>query len=224
MKKLIVFMFSILLLASCGGGYITRFDENPSNQDSQNNNDIETVENKLFSQATDIVINGPEGWYEFSSNNEVYENIKRIISEESISDNLIDDMGKKEVIVLKAFSKYNLDTFEGVSPTINVSMVKNIYNFNIKNLKNNTETHIINDFKKIASNVKLNKSNFVEINDTNGFYVILSYSLNNYLEELRTQIFFIMLSNKYFLQISLTDLKNDNCQNIFDDFMSNLKL
>jgi len=217
-------MFSILLLASCGGGYITRFDENPSNQDSQNNNDIETVENKLFSQATDIVINGPEGWYEFSSNNEVYENIKRIISEESISDNLIDDMGKKEVIVLKAFSKYNLDTFEGVSPTINVSMVKNIYNFNIKNLKNNTETHIINDFKKIASNVKLNKSNFVEINDTNGFYVILSYSLNNYLEELRTQIFFIMLSNKYFLQISLTDLKNDNCQNIFDDFMSNLKL
>ena len=217
-------MFSILLLASCGGGYITRFDENPSNQDSQNNNDIETVENKLFSQATDIVINGPEGWYEFSSNNEVYENIKRIISEESISDNLIDDMGKKEVIVLKAFSKYNLGTFEGVSPTINVSMVKNIYNFNIKNLKNNTETHIINDFKKIASNVKLNKSNFVEINDTNGFYVILSYSLNNYLEELRTQIFFIMLSNKYFLQISLTDLKNDNCQNIFDDFMSNLKL
>ena len=224
MKKLIVFMFSILLLASCGGGYITRFDENPSNQDSQNNNDIETVENKLFSQATDIVINGPEGWYELSSNYEVYKNIKRIISEESLSDNLIDDMGEKEVIVLKAFSKYNLGTFEGVSPTINVSMVKNIYNFNIKNLKNNTETHIINDFKKIASNVKLNKSNFVEINDTNGFYVILSYSLNNYLEELRTQIFFIMLSNKYFLQISLTDLKNDNCQNIFDDFMSNLKL
>tara|TARA_R110001606_G_C15396755_1_gene652303 strand:+ start:3266 stop:3940 length:675 start_codon:yes stop_codon:yes gene_type:complete len=224
MKKLIVFMFSIVLLASCGGGYITRFDENPSNQDSQNNNDIETVENKLFSQATDIVINGPEGWYELSSNYEVYKNIKRIISEESLSDNLIDDMGEKEVIVLKAFSKYNLGTFEGVSPTINVSMVKNIYNFNIKNLKNNTETHIINDFKKIASNVKLNKSNFVEINDINGFYVILSYSLNNYLEELRTQIFFIMLSNKYFLQISLTDLKNDNCQNIFDDFMSNLKL
>lgn len=217
-------MFSIVLLASCGGGYITRFDENPSNQDSQNNNDIETVENKLFSQATDIVINGPEGWYELSSNYEVYKNIKRIISEESLSDNLIDDMGEKEVIVLKAFSKYNLGTFEGVSPTINVSMVKNIYNFNIKNLKNNTETHIINDFKKIASNVKLNKSNFVEINDINGFYVILSYSLNNYLEELRTQIFFIMLSNKYFLQISLTDLKNDNCQNIFDDFMSNLKL
>ena len=217
-------MFSIVLLASCGGGYITRFDENPSNQDSQNNNDIETVENKLFSQATDIVINGPEGWYELSSNYEVYKNIKRIISEESLSDNLIDDMGEKEVIVLKAFSKYNLGTFEGVSPTINVSMVKNIYNFNIKNLKNNTETHIINDFKKIASNVKLNKSNFVEINDINGFYVILSYSLNNYLEELRTQIFFIMLSNKYFLQISLTDLKNVNCQNIFDDFMSNLKL
>tara|TARA_B110001452_G_scaffold264916_1_gene268730 strand:+ start:728 stop:1402 length:675 start_codon:yes stop_codon:yes gene_type:complete len=224
MKKLIVFMFSIVLFASCGGGYITRFDENPSNQDSQNNNDIETFENKLFSQATDIVINGPEGWYEYSSNNEVYENIKRIISGEPLSSNLIDDIERKEAIVLKSFSKYNLDTYPNLSPTINVSMVKNIYNFNIKDLKNNSETAFINDLKKVASNVKLNKSNFVEINDNNGFYIILSYSLNNYLEEIRSKVFFFMLSNKYFLQIGLTDLKNDNCQNIFDDFMSNLKL
>ena len=177
-----------------------------------------------FAQTTDIVINGPVDWYEYSSNNEVYENIKRIISGEPLSSNLIDDIERKEAIVLKSFSKYNLDTYPNLSPTINVSMVKNIYNFNIKDLKNNSETAFINDIKKVASNVKLNKSNFVEINDNNGFYIILSYSLNNYLEEIRSKVFFFMLSNKYFLQIGLTDLKNDNCQNIFDDFMSNLKL
>ena len=176
-----------------------------------------------FAQNTDIVINKPEGWYDNSSNNEVIENIKRAISEKPLSGNLIDEIEKKGVVVLKFFNKYNLETYEYMSPSINVSMVKNIYNFNITDLKKNSETALINDIKKFASNVKLNESNFVEINDHNGFYIIVSYGMNNYLEEIRSKIFFFMLSNKYFLQISLVDLKNDNCQNIFDTFMNNLK-
>ena len=170
-----------------------------------------------------INIEKPYGWYEISSNNEVYENIERIIVDKSNSKNLIDDIEIKEALLIKAFSKYNLDTYNGLSPMINVSLVKNIYDHNIFSLKKDTEINFINDLTKIALNVKLNKSDFIVLSKKKGFYINISYDLKDFSEKVRSSVYFFMLSDQFFIQISLTDFDNDDCKIIFKKFIEELK-
>lgn len=168
-------------------------------------------------------VNKPSNWYDNSSSNEIYENINRIIQNEKKSNDLINDIELKKGVIIKAFSKYDVNKSEGLSPSIIVALVKNEYHHNLTTLKKDSETNLIKELKKYTINVNLKYSKYITIDDKKGFLIHNTYNLPNYKENIRSWVYFFFLSDNYFVQISFSDLDSDICENLFNEFLKTIK-
>jgi hypothetical protein len=165
----------------------------------------------------------PINWYDNSSNNELYENINRIIQNKKKSNDLINDIELKKGVIIKAFSKYDVNKSHGLSPSIIVALVKNSFHHNLTTLKKDSETNLIKGLKKYTINVNLKYSKYVTIDDNEGFLIHNTYNLPNYKENIRSWIYFFFLSDDYFIQISFSDLDSDICENLFNEVLKTIK-
>jgi hypothetical protein len=168
-------------------------------------------------------VNKPSNWYDNSSSNEIYENINRIIQNEKKSNDLINDIELKKGVIIKAFSKYDVNKSKGLSPSIIVALVKNEYHHNLTTLKKDSETNFIKELKKYTINVNLKYSKYITIDDKKGFLIHNTYNLPNYKENIRSWVYFFFLSDNYFVQISFSDLDSDICENLFSEFLKTIK-
>ena len=168
-------------------------------------------------------IEKPINWYDNSSNNELYENIIRIIRNEKKSNDLINDIELKKGVIIKAFSKYDVNKSEGLSPSIIVALVKNEYHHNLTTLKKDSETNLIKELKKYTINANLKYSKYITIDDKKGFLIHNTYNFPNYKENIRSWVYFFFLSDDYFVQISFSDLDSDICKNLFIEVLKTIK-
>lgn len=168
-------------------------------------------------------IEKPNNWYDHSSNIELYENITRIIRNEKKSNELINEIKQKKGVIIKAFSKYDVNKSVGLSPSIIVGLIRNIYHHNITTLKKDSEANLIKELKSYTKNANLNYSKYITIDDNKGFLIHYTYNLPNYKENIRSWVYYFFLSDEYFVQMTFSDLESDICENLFIEVLKTIK-
>jgi hypothetical protein len=168
-------------------------------------------------------IKKPLNWYDNSSNEQLYENIVNVILNEKKSNILINDVELKKGKIIKAFSKYDVAKSKGLSPSITVTVVKNVYHYNISTLRKNSENNLINELKKYAQNVILKKSEKLVLDGKQGFFIHSTFKLPNFSQNIRSWVYFFFLTDDYFIQISFSDFDNDNCEIIYKKVLNSIK-
>ena len=115
-----------------------------------------------FSSFGQINIEKPSGWVDLNSENSIAENLKR--AQLGNYEDLLNDMEIKQSTVLYMFTKYDIKTYAGISPTINAMLLRNINGFSLKDMSNQGELMMQQLRNSGMEEVFLESTNIVKLN------------------------------------------------------------
>lgn len=180
-----------------------------------------------------LEINSPDGWMDYSNGDE--ETLNRInIWGEKLVDAIIEnsDLDLKNFTELKYYTKYdiyNTKSFRSI-PSIRVYLLKNYMNKTLNELKE----YYLKDWELMEKkelghkNLKIIESSILNLNNRDAIKFKIEFDfLNPYLnimEKHRSRILYFFVSKNYYIQISMNDTEDDNCNLIFERFLDEIKL
>ena len=144
-----------------------------------------------------LEIEKPEGWFDNNTDNAVTENLKKISKNNpkvQVAD-VIDDWNNKVDKVLFFYTKYDLSKHYGVSPTINVTLIKNIYDKSLEDLASEGQ-NVMEELKKIGmEEVSLEKIGYINLNS--GIKAVefkSSFKIPGFSEKVNSSIYSYLIS------------------------------
>lgn len=167
-----------------------------------------------------LAIQKPSGWYSSSGNTEVIENIHRLLDNSNDAKILVKDINERGE-VLFSYSKYDLNTISGLSPTINIAVIKN-NNLNFDQFKLYTKSKTVKELKEVTNNLNVHYTKECLFGERLAIELHASFNLDGYLERIRSWIYFIPINDIVF-QLNFSDLENDKCNDLYDDIVNGLK-
>lgn len=169
-----------------------------------------------------LEIEKPEGWFLQGKNEAVYNNLKKIYSKNKpLAKELIDDIEKRGT-VLYAYSKYDLKTHKGLSPTINVAIGRH-NKLDLEGLKKHTKEKLTKDLKKATINFSFKYIKDIKIKNNNAFVMHSTFNLPNYKGNVRSWSYMYINEDNLFYQISFSDLESDKCDDLFKEIINSIK-
>ena len=176
----------------------------------------------LFSLGSysQIKIEKPDGWFDMNTDNSVAENLQRLNLD---SEDLLNDMKLKELNVLYYFTKYDLNNYSGISPTINASLVKNVYNLSFEDLKNQGEL-MMNQLRDAGmEEVLLKSTNTINLkNGKKAFEIKSTFKIPGRSEKIISSVYMFLISKDWLIQLSLSCVDSEDCDKIFNKVLENL--
>ena len=181
-----------------------------------------------FGQITDISIEianieKPKGWFDNNTDNAVVENLKKISNNSQKMQVAIDDWNNKVDKILFFYTKYELSKHYGVSPTINVSLIKNIYNKTLEDLVSDGEL-MMDQLKNMGmEEVSFEKMGYTNLNSgIKAVELKSSFKLPGSTEKVNSSVYSYFISKDLILQLSFSDLDNDKCDDIYKEILDKL--
>ena len=206
-----------LLVSSCGND--TKSDDN-SEMNEKSNSSIGVIDANVY--ISKINIEKPEGWFDNNSDNAVVENIKKIQNDGYKSDAIVDDWNNKQAKVLYFYTKYDVSTHYGVSPTINATLIKNIYNKTLEDIFYEGEL-LMEQFKTMGmEEVHLERIGYINLKSgIKAVEIKSSFKLPGFTEKVNSSLYSYFVSKDLILQLSFSDLENDRCDEIYKEILEN---
>ena len=170
-----------------------------------------------------INIEKPKGWIDMNTENAVAENLKRIQFDSSASEELLNDWEIKQATVLYFFTKYDPKTYPGVCPTINATLLKNTKGFTLEDLRGQGKgmlNQLINAGMEEVSLVSLDYINLQ--NGKKSVELKSTFKLPGSPEKIISRVYIYMISDDWYIQLSLSTTDKDNCDDIFKTVLKNL--
>jgi hypothetical protein len=167
-----------------------------------------------------LEIEKPEGWFDKSPKT-LDENVKKIFTKK-IADILKVDSNKKEAIPLKIFTKYDGNNY-GVSPTINVVLLKNINNYNLEDINNASKNSGDAMTKAGLLNYDIKYSKFTLVDNKRAVETYINFNIPNFKTKIRNKTYMFFINEMYYIQMSFMDTQDDNCENIFKKVLNSVK-
>ena len=167
-------------------------------------------------------IEKPEGWFD-NNTDMIIENNKRMSKNNEKMQVLIDDWDNKVDKVLFLYTKYKISEFSGVSPTINVSLIKNIYNKTFEDIVSEGE-NLMEQLKRGGfEEVNLEKIGYINLNSgIKAVEIKSSFKLPGSTEKVNSSVYSYFISKDLILQLSFSDLDNDKCDDIYKEILDKL--
>jgi len=168
-------------------------------------------------------IEKPEGWFDNNTDNAVIKNLKKISKNSQKVQVAIDDWNNKADKVLFFYTKYELSKHYGVSPTINVTLIKNIHNKTLEDLVSEGEL-LMEQLKNMGmEEVSLEKIGYINLNSgIKAVELKSSFKLPGSSEKVNSSIYSYFISKNLMLQLSFSDLDNDKCDDIYKQILDKL--
>ncbi len=167
-----------------------------------------------------LTIQKPSGWYSLGSNTEVIENIFRVLDNSTNAKRLAKDINERGE-VLFSYSKYDLNTISGLSPTINVAVIKN-NKLNFDQFKLYTKSKTVKELKGVSNNLNVHYTKERLFGEKLAIELHTSFNLDGYSERIRSWVYFIPI-NDIVYQLSFSDLQNDKCNDLYENIINGLK-
>ena len=186
-------------------------------------------ENKSEAKSdTDIAlmipnIEKPEGWFDMNVGNNYIENLKRTVGGNEFSDELIDEIDAGDDIVLHFYTKYDLNKLVGVSPTINLTLRKNIDKYNLEDLiyQGSLMPEVMKEMG--LEEYSLLKNEYTNLpNGTKAVKQKSTYKLPNRIEKITSTVYFYFISEKRYVQLSLSCTENEDCDEVYNKVLENI--
>ena len=176
-----------------------------------------------FSSFGQINIEKPKGWIDMNTKNAVAENLKRIQFDSLASKDLLNEMEIKQASVLYFFTKYDPKTYPGVCPTINATLLKNIKGYSLEDLRGQGKT-MLNQLRNAGmEEVFLVSLDYINLqNGKKAVELKSTFKLPGSPEKIISRVYMYMISEDWFIQLSLSTTDNDNCDDIFKTVLKNL--
>ena len=195
--KIPVLLLALMLVVSCG--------------------DSKKEEEKA---STIINIEKPDGWFDMNTDNAMAKNLQRTTLN---SEELLNDMKLKESNVLYFFTKYDPKNYSGISPTINATLLKNIYGHSLEDLKNQAESTMGQLRDAGMEEVFLKSSNIVNLkNGKKAVEIKSTFKLPGRPEKVISSIYSFFISKNWFIQLALSCTDNEDCDEVFNKVLENL--
>ena len=170
-----------------------------------------------------INIEKPDGWFDVNEGNNFIKNLKRTVGGNEFSDELIDEIDAGDDTVLHFYTKYDLNKSVGVSPTINLTLRKNIDKFNLEDLI--YQGSLMPEVSKQMGleEFYLLKNEYTKLPDgTKAVMQKSTYKLPNRIEKITSTVYFYFISEKRYVQLSLSCIDNEDCDEVFNEVLENL--
>ena len=167
-------------------------------------------------------IEKPEGWFDGNFDNQK-EKLKQILERNKYTDELFEELEDGNDIVLNLYSKYDISKYAGVSPTINLMLRKNIDKFNLEDLFNQGSlmTEVMTEMG--LEEYTLLKNEYTNLpNGTKAVKQKSTYKIPNRIEKITSTIYFYFISEKSYVQLSLSCVDNEDCDEVFNKVLENL--
>ena len=172
----------------------------------------------------------PEGWYDNSPEDEILNRIN--VFGKNQLDSLIksSDLNLKNFTEINYYTKYDIyndnpDSYKFI-PSIRVHLLKNYLDMDIIKLKTYYENSISGWENLGFENVNIIKSNLLYSQNKKIVEIIISYNFlnpyTNILENLRSRQYYLFISENYYLQISMNDSEDNNCNKVFDKILDSI--
>tara|TARA_B100001250_G_C19432062_1_gene627922 strand:- start:124 stop:699 length:576 start_codon:yes stop_codon:yes gene_type:complete len=178
-----------------------------------------------FSSFSQINIEKPESWFDMNTSNSIAENLKRIQVDDQLVEEILNDSEIKQSVTLYFFTKYDINKYAGVSPTINATLLRNINEYSLEDLKSQGEL-MMTQFKSMGmEEVSLEGNDYVNLKSGKKALELKStFKLPGRPEKVISTIYFYFISEdeKWYIQLAFSGLENDKCDDIFKAVMENL--
>jgi len=165
-----------------------------------------------------FAIEKPNGWVSPDIDRE--ENLQKYTLSEQETQKILQSNNGELVI---AFSKYDPAKYAGIIPTIQVTLLPNIYN-NFTEFKNGI-TASINIFDEAFQNFKIIKPlENINLDGESGFFFQCQFDLpvEDQLITIRSWTYSVLVENKIF-QINFSDVEGDDCSDIYKKIIKTIE-
>jgi hypothetical protein len=176
-----------------------------------------------FSQTN---IKAPDGWFnqipesgEFSM-----QNLEIAFGKEGAR--RIKNLDKyKDYVMVVSSTKYDIKSYNGVSPTINFVLVKNKLNWHIEDFQN-TNNLLLSQLKSSGMNeIELIEDKFLNFkNGEKAYKMKVEYKLPNFNSKIITTNISYFITNELYAQLTLMETENDKCTETFGRVIRELNL
>jgi len=178
-----------------------------------------------YSSFSQINIEKPERWFDMNTSNSIAENLKRVQVNDQFIEEALNDLEIKQSVTLYFFTKYDLSKYAGVSPTINATLLRNINGYSLEDLKSQGEL-MMNQYKSMGmEEVSLEGNDYVNLKSGKKALELKStFKLPARPEKVISTVYlyFISEDREWYIQLALSGLENDKCDDIFKVLIENL--
>ena len=205
--KIPVLLLALILVVSC---------EKNTKSAAKSNEKEETASIK-------INIEKPDGWFDMNSGDAYIENLKRTVGGNEFSDELIEEIEDGDDIVLYFYTKYDLSKYAGVSPTINLTLRKNIDKSSLEDLL--YEGSLMPEISKEIGleEYSLLKNEYTYLpNGTKAVKLKSTFKIANRPEKITSTVYFYFISDKWYVQLSLSCVDDEKCDEVYNKVLENI--
>tara|TARA_B100000524_G_scaffold244338_2_gene130957 strand:- start:1789 stop:2379 length:591 start_codon:yes stop_codon:yes gene_type:complete len=167
-----------------------------------------------------INIEKPDGWFDMNVGDVYIENLKRA----ELNDELIEKMeASEDGVVLYFYTKYDLSNYDGISPTINLTLRKNVSYYNLEDLlyQGSLMPEVSKEMGLEEYSLLKNEYTYLP-NGTKAVEQNSTFKLPNRAEKISSSVYFYFISDKWYVQLSLSCVDDEKCDEVYNKVLKNL--